>query len=101
MKDNLLKLDSFSKASPEAAEDWQRLLLAAVRDCIDRPMVDKARTVTLKLEVYPHPSDKDDVLIEPTVTTKTPSRKHGAFRSMVTRNGQLLLKFADDSEQAA
>jgi len=100
VKDKFLKLDSFSQASPEAADDWQRLLLAAVRDCIERPSVDKARKIVLTLEVYPHPSDKDDVLIEPTVTTRTPARKHEMFRSMITRNGQLLLKFEDDSEAA-
>jgi len=100
MKDKFLKLDTFSQASAEAAEDWQRRLLAAVRDCVDRPSVDKARKVVLTLEVYPHPSDKDDVIIEPTVTTKTPARKHAAFRAMASRNGQLMLKFEEDSEAA-
>lgn len=90
---DVLNLSTLAKASPEAAEDFQRLIESAVRDCKERPGCNKARKVTLALAFTPSEIDPEDFLCEPTVTSKTPSRLHDTFRGRRSKTGQLHFDF--------
>ncbi|MBD3674376.1 MAG: hypothetical protein HUJ26_12700 [Planctomycetaceae bacterium] len=91
-----LTLKSLHLLSPDLAADFQEQLEAAVRDCQQRPSLSKKREVTIKLAVTPHPSDPDDVEIEPVMTSKTPARKLEVVRARRTSRNQLQFDF--DSE---
>lgn len=93
-----LTLETIHHLSPDLAEDFRQQLDYAVADCRQRPALAKAREVTIKLAITPHPQDPDDVLIEPVTTRKTPARVIGPIRGRRGRNDQLLFDIAEAAE---
>jgi len=100
MQTSLLTLATFEKVAPDAATDFQKLLVAAVLDCKERPQCDKVRKVILTLSISPRPSDPDDVIIEPLVTTATPARVHDCFVGRTTKTGQLIFDFLEQEGES-
>ena len=91
-----LTLKSLHLLSPGLAADFDEQLTAAVLDCKQRPALGKARELTIKLTIIPHPEDADDVLIQPVTTRKTPARKIESVRARRSRRNQLQFDFSED-----
>lgn len=91
-----LTLKSLHLLSPQLAADFQDKMRAAVVDVKQRITLGQAREVSIKLVVKPHPEDEADVLIQPEVTAKTPSRKLEAIRCLRNnKTNQLRFEFED------
>jgi len=88
-----LNLQTIGRLSEALTDDFEKQLKAAVADCAARPGCIKPRTVKIELRICPHPMDEDDVIIEPVITSKTPSTKLDAVRARRTRNNQLQFDF--------
>lgn len=98
MTTDVLTMSTLEKACPEAAAEWLRIVTDAVQDCRSRPSCTKKRTVTLKLDIVPHPNDPDDVVISPIVGARRPATEHPMFRARASRSGQLRFDFPEDTE---
>lgn len=98
MKTGILTLQTLGDASPEAAADFLEKLNAAVLDCKRNREQIKPRVVTLKLSIEPRAADPEDVVITPTIVSKTPAKLHESFFARGSRNGQLRFDFAEPME---
>ena len=94
MANPLFNLASLHKIGT-LADDFDAQFAAAVRDCRDRPQMDKAREVVLRIKVVPSPSDKDDVIVTPVTTSKTPAREILPYLMQTNSKGQA--RFAPSS----
>lgn len=92
-----LTLKSLHLLSPGLAADFDEQLTAAVLDCKQRPALAKARTITIKLSILPHPEDPDDVAIQPVTSRSTPARKIEVVRARRAARGQLQFDFSEDA----
>lgn len=88
-----LELSTLHHLSAGLEADFKQQLEAAVADCRQRPALAKKREITLKLSIYPHPEDPDDVIIEPVTTRKMPARYVEPVRGRRGRNDQLVFDF--------
>ena len=79
------------------SDDFQNRMDAAVLDCHQNPLNQKARTVKIEIELTPDEQDMDRVVVRPVVTSKMPSRSLAPIRAIRTRNNQLRFNFEDDS----
>lgn len=99
MTTDSLNMSTLEKACPDAVAEWLRVLTDAVLDCRSRPSCTKKRSVTLKLDIVPHPNDPDDVVISPVVGARRPVTEHQMFRARASRAGQLRFDFPEDTEE--
>lgn len=79
-------LDSLHNGE-EAIEEFNRLILASVKDCRDRKHVEKKRAVMLKLSFEP---DGDEVLVAIETKHTLPPTDAGMTRGSVDRSGKLI-----------
>lgn len=84
--------------SGELEKDFNDQLKALVNDCVNRPGIEKDRT--LKLELILSPAKKsdgtcEDVFVLCRTSSKMPSRPVAPYRMAATKNGAL--KFQPDS----
>lgn len=77
------------------AEDFDAALVAAVRDCKERPGLRNPREIKLTVRVIPHPQEPEDCIVHSQVTTKSPARVADAYKMQSTHNHGL--KFAPSS----
>ena len=98
MKAMTLSLETLSKLSPDLNDDFNMQLESAIADCRQRPSLPAKREVLLKLVIYPHPQDPDDVMIEPVTQRKTPTRKINPIHARRTAKNQLQFDFMEDGE---
>jgi len=77
------------------AEDFDGLLTNAVRDCKERPGMQKAREIKLIVRVTPDKEDPEDVIVQSVVSGKTPAREASPYKMQTTVNNGL--KFAPSS----
>lgn len=98
MKTATLKLQTLHLI-PGLADDFDRQIESLVADCKQRPGLEKARVLELKITVEPHPQDADDVWIRPIIGSKRPATQIDAIRGRRTRTGQLQFDFADEAEE--
>lgn len=96
MHTTTVELKSLHLMSSGLAADFKQQLEAAVLDCRQRPSLAQKRTVTIRMDVIPHPEDPDDVLITPITTSKTPARNIEPIRARRTARNQLQFDFPDD-----
>lgn len=102
--ENLPALDHGKLAAAFSAE-----MQHVVRDCMDRPLDDKARTITIAFEVKPMlhtdsaSADIDKVAVEATVTSKLPVRRTRVYEMAVKQDGRATFhpELPDDPEGEA
>lgn len=100
----ILKLSGLSKLDEGAfAEEVDQLLEICRQDCAARPNVDKARTVTIKVSMFPVPSSDGKVLegarIVPEVKHTLPTRSTRAYQMSNTREGLAFSETAPENPQ--
>jgi hypothetical protein len=71
------------------AEAFDDLLRSLARDCIDRPGETKNRELTIKLKITPDASDPDNVIVEPVIGNKMPSRRIDRYRMTTAADGEI------------
>ncbi len=99
MSDNTITAASIrGQCKDLSQEDFDKQLTALVEDCKARPGINKARELTLKLRIKPHPEDPDDVMISPVTTRKMPARGIEPIRARRTPRNQLQFDWMDDGE---
>lgn len=85
-------------AGGELAQNFDALLAAAVRDCVERPTVEKKRTVSIVINVTPV-RDSDgtcsDVVLDVQTPAKTPAKQLQPHVMRATVSGGL--RYAPDS----
>lgn len=81
----------------DAIEEFDRLILAAVKDCRDRRHVEKKRAVMLKLSFEP---DDSDVLVAIETKHTLPPTDAGMTRGSVDRSGKLIFNPAATDDPA-
>lgn len=95
--ENLEHLD-FGKVDVAFQQHIKRVAL----DCLDRPVDDKARIVTMKVSVKPVPETDgtcDHVALQIKLSSSVPDHKTKVYDLLVKRSGQLL--FSEDSPENA
>lgn len=61
----------------EIKKDFDALLATCIEDCTSRPAIDRARTITIKIELTPAPDETghcETCDVRATVTSKQPAR---------------------------
>jgi hypothetical protein len=101
MPQGILTLQTLGDASPKFADDFEKQLAAAIADCKEHPERTKPRIITLKLSIEPRVADPDDVVIYPSIGSKTPTAEHEPFFARGSRNGQLRFEFVFSPGEAA
>lgn len=69
-----------------------RAIRAAAMDCVDRPGLSAARTVTLKLEITPEGTAEGvctSCSVESVISSTLPAKRSSAMNARVAGNGQL------------
>lgn len=89
MSTSTLTLATLHQLSPTLADDFAQQLEAAIADCRQRPSLAKKRTITLRLDITPSPSDPDNVMIHPITQRKTPVREIERIEARRTPKNQL------------
>lgn len=82
----------------ELENDFNDQLRRLVADCMDRPGIDKNRTLKLEIQLSPDKKSDgtcDDVFVECFTSSKMPSRPVRPYRMSATKNGGL--KFSPSS----
>lgn len=74
----------------DAIAEFNRLILAAVKDCRDRSEIDKKRTVILKLTAEPDAENPSQVLVALETRHALPAKEAGMTRGNVDRAGHLI-----------
>ncbi len=98
MRTEELTLGTLHRLSEGLTSDFTQQLQAAVEDCRQRPALAEMRTITIKLEVAPHPEDPEDVIIRPVTTRKMPARKIDPIRARRTMHNQLQFDWVDEGD---
>lgn len=76
----------------KAAVAWEKALGQVVKDCLDRPGEEKARTVTMTTNIRPivqQDGDVVDVEVDFSVKAKLPPWQTAGRPAIPSRNGQL------------
>jgi hypothetical protein len=93
MKQQLLCLKTLpSYAAGDLTKRFDELLAKQVKDCIDRPGIEKARTLTLKITLRPkkkQDGSADDVYVDVDLATKGPGYPLQCYLMTATNNGGL------------
>ncbi len=82
----------------KVAEAWKQAVARAIADCLDRPEVEKARTVTMALQLTPEAERGvcDSVNARFSFKDGMPSRDSRAYNlGLRRRAGQMMLVFND------
>lgn len=86
---SIFKLQSIYRVG-HLAEDFDGLLTAAVRDCKERPGMQKPRDIKLVVRVTPAKDDPDDVIVASHVESKVPARQALPYRMQTTHKDGLM-----------
>ena len=93
MKQQLLTRKTLpSYATGELETRFNDLLVKLCKDCIERPGIDKARTLTLKVTLHPKKKDDgtaDDVIVAIGLETRGPGFPMSPYLMRATANGGL------------
>lgn len=102
MKQTLLTLKTLpSYATGDLTKRFDELLAKQVKDCIERPGLDKIRTLTLKVTLRPKKKDDgscDDCWVEIDLGIKGPGFPMPSYLMSATNNGGL--RFVPDNPSA-
>ena len=70
-------------------QSFDELLKTCVRDCIERPGLNKIRKLTLHVDVKPDTEDADKVHVDITCSSSIPARAIPDYRMITTTTGGL------------
>ena len=95
-----LRLETLHLMCPDLVDEFAKVMTQLVKDCRDRPAVNKDRKLILTFHIAPHENDPEDVIIAPVVSSKQPSRQLEVHRARTGRTGQLMFDFGSTEEAA-
>ncbi len=88
-----LRLETLHLMCPDLPDEFAKIMQSLVKDCRQRPSVNKDRSMKIEFKVRPHPNDPDDVLIHPVVSSRQPSRDLETQRARTNRTNQLIFDY--------
>jgi len=96
------KLENLASIDGHAADGFEKELKRIVEDCMERPLTDGKREVSLHVRIKPEPDKTGDctrVELLFFVKSKMPARESDVFHPRVKKTGQLVFDFGESEAQ--